>query len=37
MNGIAESARLNTLLFDDSAPQELLDFFAGASTRAQSR
>jgi 2-polyprenyl-6-methoxyphenol hydroxylase-like FAD-dependent oxidoreductase len=35
-NAAAESARLNKLLFDDSAPQGLIDFFAGASTRAQS-
>jgi 2-polyprenyl-6-methoxyphenol hydroxylase-like FAD-dependent oxidoreductase len=32
----AESARLNELLFDDRAPQGLIDFFAGASTRAES-
>jgi 2-polyprenyl-6-methoxyphenol hydroxylase-like FAD-dependent oxidoreductase len=35
-NAAAESARLNSLLLDDSAPQGLIDFFAGASTRAQS-
>jgi 2-polyprenyl-6-methoxyphenol hydroxylase-like FAD-dependent oxidoreductase len=35
-NAAAESARLNKLLLDDSAPQGLLDFFAVASTRAQS-
>jgi 2-polyprenyl-6-methoxyphenol hydroxylase-like FAD-dependent oxidoreductase len=32
----AESARLNKLLLDDSAPQGLIDFFAGAPTRVQS-
>jgi len=35
-NAAAESARLNKLLLDDTAPQGLIDFFAGASTRAQS-
>ena len=30
-NAAAESARLNALLFDDSAPHGLIDFFAGAS------